>query len=165
MPLDATFPRVFVSYARGDGAAIAADLRRRLAAEGVSLWQDLVAMEGGQDWWRRIQAAVDKAEYVILVLTPGALASETCRREWRYARQVGTYVVPVSDVPPDELDLARLAGWMRRADIVHLGTEAPTHGECGVVMSDGRTAAGRRAKDPRPGPGARGPRNGPAQRA
>src|SRR4051812_18644767 len=116
MPLDATFPRVFVSYARSDGAAIAADLRQRLAAEGVSLWQDLVAMEGGQDWWRQIQAAVDKAEYLVLVLTPGALTSATCRREWRYARQVGTYVVPVSDVPPGELGLSQLAGWMRRAD-------------------------------------------------
>jgi TIR domain len=70
MPLDATFPRVFVSYARRDGAAIAADLRQRLEAAGVSLWQDLVAMEGGQDWWRQIQHAVDKAEYLVLILTP-----------------------------------------------------------------------------------------------
>src|SRR5918912_643060 len=122
MPLDATFPRVFVSYARKDEAAIAADLRQRLEAEGVSLWQDLVAMQGGQDWWRQIQAAVDKAEYLVLILTPGALESKVCKDEWRYARQVGTYVIPVSDVPPGELDLARLAGWMRRADIVHLRT-------------------------------------------
>src|SRR3954447_21330933 len=122
MPLDATFPRVFVSYARRDGAEIAAGLRQRLAAEGVPLWQDLVAMQGGQDWWRQIQQAVDKAEYLVLVLTPGALASETCRREWRHARQVGTYVVPVTDVPPGDLDLARLAGWMRRPATVPLRT-------------------------------------------
>src|SRR3954466_14730752 len=109
MPLDATFPRVFVSYARSDGAAIAADLRERIAAEGVSLWQDLVAMEGGRDWWRQIQEAVDKAEYLVLVLTPGALPSKICKDEWPSPRQVGTYVIPVSDAPPGELDLARLA--------------------------------------------------------
>src|SRR4051794_5238828 len=110
MPLDATFPRVFVSYARSDGAAIAADLRQRLAAEGVSLWQDLVALQGGQDWWRQIQAGADKAEFLVLVLPPGALASRVCKDARRYPRQVGTYVVPVSDIPPAELDLARLAG-------------------------------------------------------
>jgi hypothetical protein len=129
MPLDATFLRVFVSYARKAGAAIAADLRQRLEADGVSLWQDLVGMEGGRDWWRQIQEAVDKAEYPVLVLTPDSLASEVCRREWRYARQVGAYLIPVSDVPPGDLGLAGLAGWIRRADIVHLRTEAPTHGE------------------------------------
>src|SRR3954452_23745011 len=120
MPLLRRFPRVVISYARSDGAEIAAGLRHRLEAAGVSLWQDLVAMQGGQDWWRQIQQAVDKAEYLVLVLPPGALASEVCKDEWRYARQVGTYVIAVSDIPPGELDLARLAGWMRRADIVPL---------------------------------------------
>src|SRR4051812_10777932 len=100
MPLDGTFPRVFVSYARKDGAAIAAGLRRRLEPADISLWQDLVAIEGGQDWWRQIQHAIDNAEYLVLVLTPGALASKVCKDEWRYARQVGTYVIPVSDAPP-----------------------------------------------------------------
>jgi hypothetical protein len=113
-------PRVFISYARQDGRAVAADLRARLAAEGLSLWQDLVAMEGGRDWWRQIEEAITRAEYMVLVLTPGALASEICAKEWRYARQQGTYVIPVSDGPPGRLDLSRLAGWMRRADIVDL---------------------------------------------
>ena len=118
MPLDASFPRVFVSYARSDGAEIAAGLRRRLEAAGVSLWQDLVAMQGDQDWWRQIQQAVGKAEYLVLVLTPGALASKVRKDEWCYARLGGTYVIPVSDVPPRDPDLARLASRMRRADIV-----------------------------------------------
>ena len=39
MPLDATFPPVFVSYARRDGREMAAELRARLAAHGFSLWQ------------------------------------------------------------------------------------------------------------------------------
>jgi hypothetical protein len=113
-------PRVFISYARQDGRAVAADLRARLAAEGLSLWQDLVAMEGGRDWWRQIEEAITRAEYMVLVLTPGALASEICAKEWRYARQQGTYVIPVSDGPPGRLDLSRLAGWMRRADVIDL---------------------------------------------
>ena len=120
MPHDHQFPRVFISYSRYDGADTAARLRRELEALGISLWQDLTAMQGGQDWWRQIQQATDKAEYLVLVLTPGALASKVCKDEWRYARQVGTYVIPVTDLRVADLDLTQLAGWMRRADIVPL---------------------------------------------
>ncbi|MFO1047447.1 MAG: toll/interleukin-1 receptor domain-containing protein [Geminicoccaceae bacterium] len=111
-------PRIFISYSRQDGAAAAAEIREGLAKESLSLWQDLVAMEGGRDWWRQIEEAIGKAEYLVLLLTPKALASEVCAKEWRYARQQGTYVVPVSDGDPGKLELQRLAGWMRRADIV-----------------------------------------------
>ena len=113
-------PRIFISYSRQDGAKAAADIRDRLAAEGLSLWQDLVAMEGGRDWWRQIEEAIGKAEYLVLLLTPKALESEVCAKEWRYARQQGTYVVPVSDGPPGALELYRLAGWPVGAPIVML---------------------------------------------
>ena len=71
-------PRIFISYSRQDGAVAAAEIRERLAAEGLSLWQDLVAMEGGRDWWRQIEEAIGKAEYLILLLTPKALESKVC---------------------------------------------------------------------------------------
>ena len=70
MPHDHQFPRVFISYSRHDGADTAARLRRELESLGISLWQDLTAMQGGQDWWRQIQQATDKAEYLVLVLPP-----------------------------------------------------------------------------------------------
>jgi hypothetical protein len=42
--------RVFISYSRSDGAAFAADLRKQLLSENLSVWQDIVAVEGGHDW-------------------------------------------------------------------------------------------------------------------
>ncbi len=42
-------PRVFISYARSDGQTFANDLRQRLEAAGIPLWQDRVGMEGGRD--------------------------------------------------------------------------------------------------------------------
>src|SRR4051794_37986284 len=118
MPGGAGQPRIFVSYARRDGRELAADLRARLAAEGFSLWQDLADMEGGRDWGGQGTEAGDGGEHVLRVMTRGALASEVVRREWRYARQQGRCVVPVTRGGTSGLDLANLAGWMRRAHFV-----------------------------------------------
>jgi hypothetical protein len=38
--------RIFISYSRKDGAAFAANLRKRLQKENLSIWQDLIALEG-----------------------------------------------------------------------------------------------------------------------
>jgi len=39
--------RIFISYSRKDGAEFAANLRERLQTENFSIWQDLLALEGG----------------------------------------------------------------------------------------------------------------------
>jgi hypothetical protein len=46
-------PRVFLSYARSDGELFATELRQRLEAEHIPLWQDRV----GMDWWQGLVAA------------------------------------------------------------------------------------------------------------
>src|SRR5262249_31397127 len=110
-------PRIFISYARSDGGELARDLRRRLSVDhGFSLWQDLADMEGGKDWWRQITTAIDHVEYLVLVMTKAALSSPAVRDEWRYARQRGRCVIPVTGVP--DLDITSLAGWMRRSHFV-----------------------------------------------
>ena len=92
-------PRVFLSYARTDGEQFAAELRQRLEAEHIPLWQDRVGMEGGRDWWQQITEALDVVEFMVLVMTPAAMQSETVRKEWRYARQQGVCVYPVKGEP------------------------------------------------------------------
>jgi hypothetical protein len=42
--------RTFISYSRKDGAEFAAWLRIWLEQQNLSVWQDLVALEGGRDW-------------------------------------------------------------------------------------------------------------------
>src|SRR5438876_11483647 len=88
-------PRVFLSYARADGEPFATELRHRLEAENIPLWQDRVGLEGGKDWWQQITDALDKVEFLVLVMTPAAMQSETVRKEWRYARQQGVCVYPM----------------------------------------------------------------------
>jgi hypothetical protein len=92
-------PRVFLSYARADGEPFATQLRQRLEAEHIPLWQDRVSMEGGRDWWQQITEALDVVEFMVLVMTHAAIESETVRKEWRYARQQGVCVYPVKGEP------------------------------------------------------------------
>ena len=106
-------PRVFLSYARFDGEPFATQLRQRLQDENIPLWQDRVGLEGGKDWWLQITEALKKVEFLVLVMTPAAMDSETVRKEWRYARLQGVCVYPVKGVP--DLDFTNLPHWMSTA--------------------------------------------------
>lgn len=90
-------PRIFIAYSTKDGAEIAARLRRELEAIGLSVWQDLVALEGGRDWWSQIEAALKSKvlQHFVLIVTAGALASSIVRREIRLARQEGKSFLPI----------------------------------------------------------------------
>ncbi len=101
-------PRVFISYSRKDGEEFAKDLRQRLEAENIPLWQDRVGLEGGRDWWLQILEALDKVEFMVLILTPKALESPIVLKEWRYARQKGVCVYPVKGVSDSELDYSSM---------------------------------------------------------
>ena len=113
---------VFLSYSRADGEQQALALRRRLAAAGISLWQDRVDMEGGRDWWLQITAALDAVEFMVLVMTPAAAESALVRKEWHYARQHGVCVYPVL---AGEIDFSLMPRWMRGLHFYDLAHEWP----------------------------------------
>jgi hypothetical protein len=106
--------RTFISYSRkDDGAAFADGLRSWLVEkENISVWQDIVALEGGRDWWSQIEHALRSKElqHFILVVTPAALASRYVRQEIRLARQEGKTVCPVKG--PGLLDFGNLPRWL-----------------------------------------------------
>ena len=100
--------RTFISYARSDGVNFAAGLREFLTKENLSIWQDIVALEGGRDWWSQIEDALKSKvlQHFILIVTPAALTSPAVRREIRLARQEGKTVCPIKG--PGLGDLNRL---------------------------------------------------------
>jgi hypothetical protein len=104
--------RIFISDSRKDGAEFAASLRERLQQQNLSVWQDLVALEGGRDWWSQIEEALKSKvlQHSLFVTTPGALASPVVRREIRLARQEGKTVCPIKG--PGLGDLGRLPRWL-----------------------------------------------------
>src|ERR1700722_4212361 len=104
-------PRIFISYSRKDGAAFAAKLRKNLVAQDLSVWQDIIALEGGTDWWSQIEDALKSKvlQHFVLVVTPAALASPVVRREIRLARQEGKTVSPLKG--PGLGDLGKVPRW------------------------------------------------------
>ena len=119
-------PRVFISYARSDGEKFAASLRRRLEREQpeITLWQDRTRMEGGKDWWKQITEALDVVQFMLLVMTPGAIRSPIVRKEWQYARQRGVCIYPV--IGARDLDFAGMPRWMSKAHFYDLDKEWET---------------------------------------
>jgi hypothetical protein len=119
MPLP-TERRVFISYARSDGSEHAVRLRRRLQKEHpeIVLFQDVISLHSGKDWWLQITNALDQVAYMVLVATPDAMASEAVRKEWRYARQRGVCVLPVQ--ASDALDFSSLPRWMKTKQFANL---------------------------------------------
>jgi hypothetical protein len=105
--------RIFISYSRTDGAEAAANLREWLLGENLSVWQDIIALEGGRDWWSQIEDVLKKSktlQHFVLMITPAALASPAVRREVRLARQEGKTVSPIKG--PGLGDLGTLPRWL-----------------------------------------------------
>jgi hypothetical protein len=109
---DRLLSRIFISYARRDGATFAADLHKKLVERRLSVWQDIASLEGGRDWWSQIEEAIrSKAlEHFVLVVTPAALDSAVMRQEIRLARQEGKTVSPIRG--PGLGDLNKLPRWL-----------------------------------------------------
>jgi WD40 repeat protein len=110
--------RIFISYARSDALEPARRLRSRLEGEGFSLWHDLVAMEGGRDWWTQIEEAIGSPsiEHLVLLVTPAAFERSAIKREVRLARQEGVQVSPVKGLPDLDLALPRWLGHVHDLD-------------------------------------------------
>ncbi len=87
--------RIFVSYARRDGAELALRLQKDLTAAGFEVWVDTQRIGGGASWTVEIEEAIDRAHVVLAVLTPGSYASEICRAEQLRSLRLGKCVIPL----------------------------------------------------------------------
>jgi WD40 repeat protein len=87
--------RVFISYARKDGAALAQRLQSDLRKGGFDAWLDTQRIGGGAVWSREIEHEIDTRQVTIALLSPGSYASEICRAEQLRALDKGNRVIPV----------------------------------------------------------------------
>jgi WD40 repeat protein len=87
--------RVFISYARKDGAVLAQRLQCDLAKQGIDAWLDTKRIGGGAVWSAEIEREIDTRQVMIALLSPGSYKSEICRAEPIRALDKGKRVIPV----------------------------------------------------------------------
>jgi hypothetical protein len=91
--------KVFLSYARSDGAERSAQLRSELERSKIEVWRDAEEMRSGNDWREQLRSALREVEAVLVFLTPGAVVSRHVDIEWENAKALGKYVIPVIGLP------------------------------------------------------------------
>jgi WD40 repeat protein len=96
--------KIFISYARKDGANLARRLQNSLADEGFDPWLDKQRLVGGATWTTDIEQAIDKSQVLLALVSPGSYVSEICRAEQLRSLRKGKRVIPLlavagSDIP------------------------------------------------------------------
>src|SRR5262249_13518123 len=87
-------PRIFLSYSRKDAAALALRLQKDLTEAGFDVWLDTDRIGGGASCTVAIEEAIDRAQVVLALLTPGAYTSEMRRAEQLRSLRTGKCVIP-----------------------------------------------------------------------
>src|SRR5437868_14818417 len=86
--------RVFISYSRKD-IAFADDLEAALKARGFEPLIDRSEIYALEDWWKRIEALIARADTVVFVLSPDAIASEVALKEVTLAASLNKRFAPI----------------------------------------------------------------------
>ena len=87
-------PQVFISYSRKD-LSFVEHLAEDLKAFGLEVWYDLSGLDGGTRWGREIQAAIQRSQIFVVVLSPNSIDSEWVEKEFMYANSLKRKIIPL----------------------------------------------------------------------
>ena len=76
--------KIFLSHARKD-AALARQLVERLARKGFTVWMPEDKIEPGDNWAKKMGKALEDSEFMVILLTPKALESDSIRQDIEFA--------------------------------------------------------------------------------
>lgn len=85
---------VFISY-QHDDVDFAENLKHRVEKAGFEVWMDSDRLSAGEDWREGIDQGIKTASALLVVMTPGAKASEYVTYEWAFAWGAGVPVIPI----------------------------------------------------------------------
>ena len=86
--------RVFISYSRKD-MAFAGRLEAALKARGFEPLIDRTEIYAFEDWWKRIETLIGRADTVVFVLSPDAVASDVALKEVAHAASLNKRFAPI----------------------------------------------------------------------
>ena len=81
--------KVFISYARSDGAALAEDLVTGLELADFAPFLDRHDIAAAEDWETRLGELIQGADTVVFIISPAAIKSERCAWEVECAAKFG----------------------------------------------------------------------------
>lgn len=77
--------RVFISHASKDARFVLAQLVPPLREAGILAWCSATDIPSASDWEQQIRAALNRADWVLVVMSPAAASSEWVRSETHWA--------------------------------------------------------------------------------
>lgn len=86
--------KAFFSYSRSDSAFVL-KLAKDLRDAGAELWLDQLDIKAGSHWDSSIEAALNAAPCLIVILSPASVASHNVMDEVSFALENGKKVIPV----------------------------------------------------------------------
>jgi len=96
---------VFVSYSQKD-EKWAREFIHRLSEEGMDVWDAEAELTLGDNWNLEVGKALERANAMIVLLSPASTRSENLRREIEYAlgsKKFQDRVIPVIVKPTDQI--------------------------------------------------------------
>src|SRR5580700_3991172 len=86
--------RIFISYSRKD-MAFADRLEAALKARGFEPLIDRSEIYAFEDWWKRIEALIGRADTIVFVLSPDAVISDVAMKEVAHAASLNKRFAPI----------------------------------------------------------------------
>lgn len=87
--------KLFVSYSRSDWDEYVEPLVTHVRTAGFDVWVDQHLLHGGDYWFDEINEALESSDYLILCVSPEALASKFVKMEYRYFFLRDKPIVPI----------------------------------------------------------------------
>lgn len=79
------------------------DFVRKLAGSlekvGYDVWWDITDLHGGDDWVRKIPAAIEASQFILVVLSPNSIQSEWVQKEYTQALTLRKKIIPMMLAP------------------------------------------------------------------
>jgi hypothetical protein len=86
--------KVFISYSRKD-STFADRLETAMKARGFEVFIDRHGISALEEWWKRIETLLTKADTVVFVLSPDSVASKFALREVDFAASLNKRFAPI----------------------------------------------------------------------
>jgi len=98
-------PAVFISHANPEDNRFTLWLGAKLASLGYEVWADIMRLRGGDDWQRKLEAALrERACKVLLVANPVSVEKQGVRNEVQIASDVAKEIKDNEFIIPLRLD-------------------------------------------------------------